>query len=109
MKPVKATFEPVDYVVFSVLLMVSAAVGIYFAVQEHRNKSKCEETTTDYLMAGRSMSYGQCVPLNNGFINFKPTTGLIKCDFGFICAFIQKFLNEHFYCNLNLLLKAFQS
>jgi len=57
-KPVKATFEPVDYVVFSVLLMVSAAVGIYFAVQEHRNKSKCEETTTDYLMAGRSMSYG---------------------------------------------------
>lgn len=41
-----------DYVVFSGMLCVSAAIGIYYAVMGVRRKA----TTDDFLMGGRSMS-----------------------------------------------------
>lgn len=41
-----------DYVVFGCMLAVSAAIGIYYAVQGLRRKS----TTDDFLMGGRNMS-----------------------------------------------------
>jgi len=54
---VKEKFQPVDYVVFALLLCVSAAVGVYFFIKERKNRNS-EDLTGDYLMAGRSMTYG---------------------------------------------------
>ncbi|CAK8690687.1 sodium-coupled monocarboxylate transporter 1-like [Clavelina lepadiformis] len=53
--PAKNTFQVADYVVFVFMLLISAAIGIYFAFEQRRSKS---ETTDSYLMANRQMSYG---------------------------------------------------
>ena len=51
-----------DYVIFAGFLIISTAVGIYFAVKEHfKKKNKTNEATSDYLMAGRSMSFGEMI------------------------------------------------
>ena len=42
------TFGVVDYIIFSLLFLVSAAIGIYFAVVDRRKKS-----SENYLLAGR--------------------------------------------------------
>nr|XP_039268550.1 sodium-coupled monocarboxylate transporter 1-like [Styela clava] len=48
-------FHPVDYVVFSIMLMLSASIGVYFAVQARRTKAT---SSGDYLMASRKMTHG---------------------------------------------------
>jgi len=55
----KGTLQVLDYVIFAGFLIISTAVGIYFAIKEHlEKKNKTNEATSDYLMAGRSMSFG---------------------------------------------------
>ncbi|GAB1600201.1 sodium-coupled monocarboxylate transporter 1-like [Argonauta hians] len=44
------TFSAVDYVMFALLLLVSAAIGIYYAIVDRKKK-----TTKDFLMAGGQM------------------------------------------------------
>ncbi|KAK6185238.1 hypothetical protein SNE40_007512 [Patella caerulea] len=44
------SFEAWDYVLFTLLLLVSAVIGIYYAVQARRNASMGE-----FLMASRSL------------------------------------------------------
>ena len=39
-----------DYVVFAVTLLISASIGVYFAIKERRSKSK---GTEEYLLGGR--------------------------------------------------------
>ena len=51
----KNYFQVVDYVVFGGMLLISALIGIFFAV---RNRRKAIVSTDDYLMASRKMSYG---------------------------------------------------
>ena len=46
-----ATFSAWDYVVFTTVLMISAAIGLYHACTGGRQKS-----TQEFLMANRSMS-----------------------------------------------------
>ncbi|CAK8690688.1 sodium-coupled monocarboxylate transporter 1-like [Clavelina lepadiformis] len=53
--PTKNTFQVVDYVVFGFMLLISAAIGIYFAFEQ---RGKNQEGTDYYLMANRQMSYG---------------------------------------------------
>lgn len=43
-------FTTVDYVVFGVLLGLSAAIGLYYAVKD---KMQHKENTTEYLLGGR--------------------------------------------------------
>ena len=58
----KGTLQVLDYVIFAGFLIISTAVGIYFAVKEHfEKKNKTNEATSDYLMAGRSMSFGEMI------------------------------------------------
>lgn len=43
-------FTPWDYVVFSVLLLISSVIGLYYGCTGAKQK-----TTSEFLMAGRSM------------------------------------------------------
>jgi hypothetical protein len=52
LEQLRSKFAWADYTVFAVLLGVSAFIGIYYGfIKKKHNKS-----TTDFLMAGRSMS-----------------------------------------------------
>lgn len=44
------SFGPVDYIVFAIMLMVSAGIGVYFGFF-----SKSKNTTEEYLMGGKKM------------------------------------------------------
>lgn len=46
----KSTFGTIDYVLFGGLLMVSASIGLFYAIKD-RNK----HTTKDFLLAGGDM------------------------------------------------------
>lgn len=48
---VTATFHAVDYVLFSLTLVISAGIGIFFAWRD-----KKLQTTTEFLLGGRNMS-----------------------------------------------------
>lgn len=48
---VKKYFDAIDYVVFAVMLVVSALIGVYFAFFA---KVK-QNTTSEYLMGGKTM------------------------------------------------------
>lgn len=48
-------FHPIDYAVFGLMLILSAAIGIFFAIRSRKRRSYL---TSDYLMAGRDMSCG---------------------------------------------------
>lgn len=48
---VKRYFEIVDYVVFAVMLIVSALIGVYFAFFARVKQN----TTQEYLMGGKTM------------------------------------------------------
>ncbi|XP_048236568.1 sodium-dependent multivitamin transporter-like isoform X2 [Haliotis rufescens] len=45
-------YGTVDYVVFSLLLLLSLAIGVFFAVRSRRR-----QTTSDFLLAGRKAPY----------------------------------------------------
>ena len=47
---VSARFSVVDYVVFSIMLVVSLGIGVYSAIQ-----SRGRESTQDFLLGGRNM------------------------------------------------------
>lgn len=47
---VAARFSPVDYVVFSIMLVGSIGIGVYSAI-----KSRGRESTQDFLLGGRDM------------------------------------------------------
>ncbi|XP_039270914.2 sodium-coupled monocarboxylate transporter 1-like isoform X1 [Styela clava] len=49
----KRTFAAADYVVFGLMLGISALIGIFYAIKDRRSKAGTE----GYLMAGRSMHY----------------------------------------------------
>ncbi|XP_076326766.1 putative sodium-dependent multivitamin transporter [Tachypleus tridentatus] len=51
MEATKSTFGPVDYVVFSLMLTFSAAIGIYY-----RFSGGHQKTVKEYLLANQSMS-----------------------------------------------------
>ena len=42
-----------DYVVFALLLLLSAGIGVFFGIKDRKKVS-----TEEFLMAGRSMSIG---------------------------------------------------
>lgn len=46
-------FGAVDYVVFAALLVVSASIGVFFAIKERRKK-----TSSEFLIGGRQMTCG---------------------------------------------------
>nr|XP_039270916.1 sodium-coupled monocarboxylate transporter 1-like [Styela clava] len=48
----KRTFAAADYAVFGLMLALSAAIGIFYAIKDRRSK----DGTEGYLLAGRSMS-----------------------------------------------------
>lgn len=48
---VKKYFDAIDYVVFAIMLVVSALIGVYFAFFA---KVK-QNTTSEYLMGGKTM------------------------------------------------------
>ncbi len=48
----EARFHWADYLVFSMALLMSSAVGLYYAVVDRKRK---QNTTEDFLMGGRSM------------------------------------------------------
>ncbi|KAG8438220.1 hypothetical protein GDO86_008782 [Hymenochirus boettgeri] len=52
-KPDIRTFTEWDYVIFSALLVVSAGIGVFFAIKE-RKRTSCEE----FLAGGRQMTCG---------------------------------------------------
>lgn len=45
-------FHPVDYVIFALMLLISAAIGVYYGCTGGKQK-----TTKEFLMANRSMHY----------------------------------------------------
>ncbi|XP_059167278.1 sodium-coupled monocarboxylate transporter 1-like [Physella acuta] len=45
------TFTWLDYVIFGAILFISAAIGLYFAIKDRRNKSM-----NHFLLAGKNMS-----------------------------------------------------
>lgn len=45
----KRTFSAADYAVFGAMLLISAVIGIFFAIKDRRSKAGTE----GYLMAGR--------------------------------------------------------
>ena len=46
-------FEVWDWVLFAAMLLVSAAIGVYYAIQDFFGKNKA--TAGDFLMGGRNM------------------------------------------------------
>ena len=46
------TFHWVDYLIFILMLAVSASIGIFYAIRDKRSK----QTTTNFLLGGRRMS-----------------------------------------------------
>lgn len=49
--PIGSTFSPWDYLVFSIILAVSAGIGLFYAFTGGKQK-----TTQEYLLADKSMS-----------------------------------------------------
>lgn len=49
------TFVVTDYVVFALMLLLSVAIGIYYA---HRGRKR-NQKALGYLLANRSVGYGQ--------------------------------------------------
>jgi len=49
-----ATFEPLDYILFVAVLIISALVGVYYVLKEKLGEK--ETTSDDLLMGGREMS-----------------------------------------------------
>ena len=47
---VAAKFSTVDYIVFSIMLVVSLGIGIYSAI-----KSRGRESTQEFLLGGKNM------------------------------------------------------
>lgn len=45
------TFTWLDYVIFAAILFISAAIGLYFAIKDRKNKSM-----SHFLLAGKNMS-----------------------------------------------------
>lgn len=51
-KSLQQIFSTVDYVIFFVMLLICALIGVYFGlIDKHGNRS-----SVDYLMGGRTMS-----------------------------------------------------
>lgn len=48
---IKRTFDTADYAVFACTLVVSAAIGLYYAIKDRKRN-----TTDEYLFAGRDMN-----------------------------------------------------
>ncbi|KAI5094076.1 sodium-coupled monocarboxylate transporter 1, partial [Silurus meridionalis] len=46
-----ASFSTWDYVIFALMLVISAAIGVYYAFAQHR-----EQTSKDFLVGGQSMT-----------------------------------------------------
>lgn len=44
----KRTFSPADYAVFSVMLLVSTAIGIFYAIKDRKSKG-----LEEYMLASR--------------------------------------------------------
>lgn len=53
-------FHPVDYAIFGIMLSLSAGVGIFYGIRSRKQQSYL---ASDYLVAGRSMSFGECLCL----------------------------------------------
>ena len=48
----KKTFHTVDYAIFGITLVISALIGLYYAIKDRRRN-----TTEEYLLAGRGMHW----------------------------------------------------
>uniref|UniRef100_A0A8C5MQU8 Sodium-coupled monocarboxylate transporter 1 n=1 Tax=Leptobrachium leishanense TaxID=445787 RepID=A0A8C5MQU8_9ANUR len=51
--PEKNVFVSLDYVVFTGLFLVSAGIGVFFAIKERSKTS-----SADFLVGGKQMTYG---------------------------------------------------
>ncbi|XP_076801199.1 sodium-coupled monocarboxylate transporter 1-like [Clavelina lepadiformis] len=59
------TFSVADYVVFALMLLVSTAIGIFYAIKDRK-----KQNTEEYLLGGRSMSaYPVAFSLSVGFMS----------------------------------------
>ena len=71
-----------DYVVFSLMLAVSAAIGIFYGCKGSKQK-----TTKEFLMANRSMSIvpvAISILVRSNYIPFSPLPKIANC--GEVCA-----------------------
>ena len=48
---VTKTLDPLDYVTFGVMLLISAAIGVYYAIVDR----KAQSTTQGYFLGGRKL------------------------------------------------------
>ncbi|KAM9302084.1 sodium-coupled monocarboxylate transporter 2-like [Gastrophryne carolinensis] len=52
-KPQISNFSAWDFVVFAALLVISASIGVFFAIKDRKKK-----TSNEFLVGGRQMTYG---------------------------------------------------
>lgn len=79
-----ATFSPWDYVVFSLVLGISAAIGIYFRFTGGKQK-----TTKEFLLANQNMSkWMVCVSLMTSFMSAVTILGVSAENYQYGTLFV---------------------
>lgn len=79
-----ATFSPWDYVVFSLVLGISAAIGIYFRFTGGKQK-----TTKEFLLANQDMSkWMVCVSLMTSFMSAVTILGVSAENYQYGTLFV---------------------
>uniref|UniRef100_A0A8B9PEF0 Solute carrier family 5 member 12 n=1 Tax=Apteryx owenii TaxID=8824 RepID=A0A8B9PEF0_APTOW len=82
-------FAPWDYVVFAALFLVSASIGIFFAIKERKKKSSKE-----FLVGGRQMTCGPIAfSLTSSFMSAVTVLGTPSEVYRYGASFILFFLS----------------
>uniref|UniRef100_A0A8B9PDT3 Solute carrier family 5 member 12 n=1 Tax=Apteryx owenii TaxID=8824 RepID=A0A8B9PDT3_APTOW len=89
MSPEIKKFAPWDYVVFAALFLVSASIGIFFAIKERKKKSSKE-----FLVGGRQMTCGPIAfSLTSSFMSAVTVLGTPSEVYRYGASFILFFLS----------------
>ncbi|XP_010213408.1 PREDICTED: sodium-coupled monocarboxylate transporter 2 [Tinamus guttatus] len=82
-------FAPWDYVVFAGLFLVSASIGVFFAIKERKKKS-----SKDFLVGGRQMTCGPIAfSLTSSFMSAVTVLGTPSEVYRYGASFILFFLS----------------
>ncbi|NWI17278.1 SC5AC protein, partial [Crypturellus soui] len=82
-------FAPWDYVVFAGLFLVSASIGVFFAIKERKKK-----TSKDFLVGGRQMTCGPIAfSLTSSFMSAVTVLGTPSEVYRYGASFIVFFLS----------------
>uniref|UniRef100_A0A8C6Z9V6 Uncharacterized protein n=1 Tax=Nothoprocta perdicaria TaxID=30464 RepID=A0A8C6Z9V6_NOTPE len=82
-------FGPWDYVVFAGLFLVSASIGVFFAIKERKKKS-----SKDFLVGGRQMTCGPIAfSLTSSFMSAVTVLGTPSEVYRYGASFILFFLS----------------